>query len=239
MHFIVDKIKKCIVGWSAKCGCTHIKYWMYYLLKKERYNNDSNIEELHTFFGWDSLPRDFLDFTLVLIVRDPYKRLVSGFLDKYASYTHCYHRWNPNVSLTFANFVRELETNSWIHIDQHHFTPQSSDAFDFERIKHHPKMHIFDIEKIDYTLFECIYNTKIPEDVICYKGSHIKKNTIHMKQNVSHLDASLYNSYLVPFTFFYNKEIKDSVYQFYKKDFDFFREYGFHFDFLLDPENVS
>jgi hypothetical protein len=234
MHFIVDNVKKWIVGWSAKCGCTHIKYIMYYLITKKSYRDELNIEGLHTFFGWGSLPSDISEFTIVLIIRDPYKRLVSGFLDKYTFYNNYYSLWRPNISLTFANFVSELKNNSWIHIDHHHFTPQLSEAFDFERIKNHSKMHIFDIEKIDYKLFESIYNKKIPEDIIRYKGSHTNIRKTSMNQNVSYLDAFLYNRYLVPYTFFYNKELKDAVYQFYKKDFDFFREYGFHFDFQLD-----
>ena len=31
MYFLVDNKKKIIFGWSAKCGCSHIKYIYYFL----------------------------------------------------------------------------------------------------------------------------------------------------------------------------------------------------------------
>ena len=32
MHFVVDHDNKIIFGWSAKCGCSHVKY-IYWFLK--------------------------------------------------------------------------------------------------------------------------------------------------------------------------------------------------------------
>ena len=33
MYFIRDEIKKVVFGWSAKCGCSHIKMIYKYLTK--------------------------------------------------------------------------------------------------------------------------------------------------------------------------------------------------------------
>jgi hypothetical protein len=41
MYFLIDDNKKIIFGWSAKCGCSHVKYMFKFLT--EEITNIKNI----------------------------------------------------------------------------------------------------------------------------------------------------------------------------------------------------
>jgi len=92
---------------------------------------------------------------------------------------------------------------------------------------------MFDLENIDYSLFESFYGDKMTPDIISYKGPIVQKGEQWTQGNVSHLYCSEYNQYKVPYTCFFTKEIKEKVYQFYKKDFTIFEKYGLHYDFEI------
>jgi len=246
MYFITDINKKLIVGWSAKAGCTHIKNILSYLFQKkyptykfiyeEKIKKDDKLTAIHSIFDIKNLPTVIDDYRIILIVRDPYKRLVSGFIDKYSFYNNLYSYWDPSVLLTFSNFVNEIEKDDWKHIEPHHFQPQTSQAFE-DRILRHTNLTIYDLENIDYSIFESIYNIKIPSDILSYRGSHIQKGEKWSKSHiVSEVVASHYNQFYIPYTYFFNKEIKEKVYHIYKKDFTLLHQYGFHYDFqVLHP----
>jgi hypothetical protein len=78
MHFLVDLKKKVIFGWSAKSGCSHVKNLFFYLTKGTINNKLHNGGESH------NLPDNIEEFIIFLFIRNPYKRVVSGFLDKYS-----------------------------------------------------------------------------------------------------------------------------------------------------------
>ena len=75
---LVDKDNKIIFGWSAKCGCSHAKH-IYWFLKTGNLTN-----KIHSEKSSNPLPNDIQNYTTLLFTRNPYERLVSGFLDKYA-----------------------------------------------------------------------------------------------------------------------------------------------------------
>ncbi len=43
MYFFVDYENKIIFGWSAKCGCTHIKAIIRFLINNEIYTKDNEM----------------------------------------------------------------------------------------------------------------------------------------------------------------------------------------------------
>lgn len=166
-----------------------------------------------------------------MIIRNPYERLVSGFLDKYKKESDYRSLWfHPEI--TFSKFVDEIIKNDYKMIDFHHFTAQLTEQFDNKIIKS-KEFIIYDINKINYSYIESRYNTKIPEYLLNYRGGHerIKKNE-NIEYNVYDLDMELYIDHNVDIKYFYNNDLKNKIYNFYKNDFLFFKEYGF--DYNLD-----
>ena len=51
--------------------------------------------------------------------------------------------------------------------------------------------------------------------------SNLKNN-----ENIFDLNLDDYNNYKISYKYFYNDEIKEKVYKFYKNDFMFFNKYG-------------
>ena len=227
MYFLIDKKNKIIFGWSAKCGCSLIKKIFWFLIN----GNEDN--KIHTDKDYNDLPDDITNYTTILIIRNPYERLISGFLDKYRKEGQFIKLWKHNI-ITFSMFVNELISNNWIMIDKHHFTQQTTECFDKNKIIESKCLKIYDIKNIDYEYIENLYNTKIPESLLNSKIGHerqIYNDTFD--QNIFDLDMDIYYNYNVPIKYFYNKEIKNKVYEFYKNDFLFFKEYGFNYDIII------
>ena len=229
MLFLVDYKNKIILGWSPKCGCTHIKKIFLYL------KHNKIIDEVHNMH--DSLPYDIRNYITIIIIRNPYERLVSGFIDKYKIGGEYRHKWKftrKHDNLTFDNFVNTLIRGRWNMIEQHHFTPQTTEEFDKNKLLKSKKLIIYDIKNIDYRYLEELYNTKIPETLIDFKGTHIRKvYDKDFNQPVYNLAIEDYYDYNVTLDKFYNIDIKNKVKMFYEKDFQFFKENGFDYDLIL------
>jgi hypothetical protein len=85
MYPFINKEKKIIFWWSAKSGCSTVKSIMFELIfpnintcklpasyfhkKNAKPKNKITLEEAEKYIN-------------ILFIRDPYKRLVSGFIDK-------------------------------------------------------------------------------------------------------------------------------------------------------------
>jgi len=219
MHFLVDKELKVIFGWSPKCGCSHIKN-IYYFLKNNKIDN-----KIHTENDYNSLPDDIENYTTIIICRNPYKRLVSGFLDKYKIGGEFRSLWKYDT-ITFSRFIEELIKNNWNMIDIHHFMPQTTGDFN-KKIMMSKYIKCYDIENIDYSYIENLYNKKIPDIILNKKEGHERKtNGSIFNDYVYDLDMSIYHSFNTNTKYFYNTDVKDKIYNFYKNDFLFFKLSG-------------
>jgi hypothetical protein len=228
MYFLIDEQNKIIFGWSAKCGCSLIKKIFWFLIN----GNENN--QIHTDKDYNNLPDDITNYTTILIIRNPYERIISGFLDKYNSERGPLRKLWKHDDITFSTFVDELIKNDWIMIDKHHFTQQTTEFFDKNKILKSKSLKIYDIKNIDYKYIETLYNKKISEYVLNYKMGHERqKYNDTFDINVFDLDMDIYYNYNVPIKNFYNQEIKNKVYEFYKNDFLFFKEYGFNYDVII------
>ena len=223
MHFVVDQDNKIIFGWSAKCGCSHVKY-IYWFLKTGNLTN-----KIHSEKSRNPLPNDIQNYTTLLFTRNPYERLVSGFLDKYARPKGKYrNRWKDPV-LSFSLFVDKLVAKDWKTIDKHHIGPQTEEAFD-KRIFLSKHIRVYDIKNIDYRYIEHLYNKQIPEGVINKTFGHERR--LRVKENVLYdtyvydLPVEDYFQHSVDIKYFYNEEIKQKVYDFFVNDFTMCNEYG-------------
>lgn len=222
MRFIVDIKKKIIFGWSPKCGCSHIKN-IYWFLQTGNENN-----HIHTSKDSCKLPDDIENYTTLIFCRNPYKRIVSGFLDKYRKNGEFRHLCKYST-LSFSQFLDEVKEKGKM-INQHHFSPQTSENFN-DKILLSKIIKFYDICNIDYEYIEKLYNKKIPENVINQKGNHtrfttIKNNNIVFDKYVYDLNIDEYIDYNVDIKYFYNEEIKKKVFDFYIKDFIFLNENG-------------
>jgi hypothetical protein len=229
MHFFVNNEYKVIFGWSGKCGCSHVKKIYYFFcnnIEKELHNDDEYEEEL---------PENIEDYTSILFIRNPYKRLVSGFLDKYSKSGVYIDKFLVKYDIIkFDTFIDELIKGQWSIIDYHHFTPQTTEQFNKTKIIKSKSLILYDIESINYEYLEKLFNKKIPEQLLNFKGGHERKvyNDNFNGDSVYNLDINKYIKYNVPINNFYNKELKDKVYNFYEKDFLFFEEFeDFEFDY--------
>jgi hypothetical protein len=227
MKFIVDTNLKIIFGWSAKCGCSHVKNMYWYLNGKEN-------TKLHTAKESCKLPNDIENYITILFIRNPYERLISGFLDKYKEKGQFRSLWKHNI-LTFSMFVDELLKKDWKMIEGHHFVPQTSESFDKIKLMKSKSLKIYDIKNIDYNYIEGLYNKTIPESVLNFRGDYNlrPKSSIKLEQIVYDLDMKLYYDFNVPNNYFYNDDIKKKVFGFYKNDFIFFKEYNFDYENMI------
>ena len=224
MHFLVDKKLKIIFGWSAKCGCSHIKKIFWFL------QNNKTDNKIHTNKDTSILPNDIENYTTILIIRNPYERIISGFLNKYNINGPLRNLWKSKI-ITFSQFTDELIKNKWEKIDKHHFTPQTTELFDKNIILKSKSLKIYDIKNIDYKYIEELYNTKIPEELLEFKGGHERKTfNKSFKNYIYDLDIMEYYNYNVDKKYFYNDDIKNKIYNFYINDFIFFKEYGFDYE---------
>lgn len=226
MFFLVDTNKKIIFGWSAKCGCSHIKniFWFF------QTNNLINI--IHTSNDINLLPNDIENYTTIIITRNPYKRIISGFLDKYRIGGQYRNLWDCST-ISFSNFVDKLIINDWEKIDYHHFSPQTGDNFD-KKILLSKIIKFYDISNIDYEYIEQLYNKKIPEYIINIKQGHERHFQIKIDNNyhnkyVYDVNIDEYVDYNVDINNFYNEEIREKVFKFYNDDFIFFYENGINY----------
>jgi len=222
MKFSFDLINKVLFGWSAKCGCTHVKKIYTFLSSYEKHKILLESENID-----DSL-FDFTQYKIFIVIRNPYERLVSGFLDKYKTTGQCNAFWNKNTSLTFRNFVNELIKCDFKMVEEHHFTPQLSEEW-CDSMKNNKDLIVYDIYEIDYDKLEKLYNTKIPFE--------IRNNKHNENKNREIIDYPIYDLPLQeyenkkPFTYcFYDDDIRAKVESFYKYDFEFFKEMGFQYN---------
>jgi len=222
--FLVDNENKVILGWSAKCACSHIKKIFWFLQN----NNEDN--EIHTPNDCVIIPVNIEEYTTIIFVRNPYKRIISGFLDKYKKDGQLRHLWTHD-KLTFSTFIDELLKNDYKMVDEHHFTPQTSEHFNKNKIMKSKCLKIYNIENIDYLYIEKLYNKTIPESLLHFRGGHENtKKEANFEGDVYDLDIDVYSNYNVATKQFYNEEIKTKVYEFYKNDFDFLKENGFNYE---------
>ena len=226
MHFLTCHKNKVIIGWSAKSGCSHIKRIFKYLVYNQNIIDHDEIHR-HTYFD---LPKDITDYTIIIIIRNPFKRLVSGFREKYnpapGSSGTCYSMWNLDKILSFSNFVDELIKPNWNVVHEHHFTRQLSESYQ-NRIEAHDKLFVYDLENINYQKIEELFQQKISAGFISFRGGHENTRTLSSTEPVQELFIGDYNHYNLPLYCFYNEDIEKKVREFFRKDFDFFQRQGF------------
>ena len=211
MYFAIDSKNKVIFGWSAKAGCTHIKKYFLMLTGNDVFGGDVHKD----FFYHTKLPEDVSDYTVIFFVRNPYKRVISAYLDRFRSWY--------GIKYCFKNFLKidpEL-------LDYHHFCPQMSEQYDKDTPKGRIKpTRVYDIENIDYAYVNALFGVSGISKEDIFQGTHVSSYNPALREFVG-TDSSLKE---VPtYQYFYDAEIEQEVEDMYKKDFDLFREWGIEY----------
>jgi hypothetical protein len=60
MFFLVDNNNKVIFGWSAKCGCSHVKRLFWFL------KNNAEDKQIHTSADMNKLPSNIEKYTTII-----------------------------------------------------------------------------------------------------------------------------------------------------------------------------
>lgn len=237
MFFLINEEKKIIFGYSPKCGCTKIKmYFNYYsgLCDYSFLNYDLpyNFKIPHNFNTYNGLPENHSEYKIILFIRNPYKRIVSGFIERY-----CVARYRLNIrDLNFEQFINELDLNGVQRINSEHFSPQLSQKYEdnmkFEKV--------FDIENIDFNYLDELFGKKMNENLVKVRTTHQMK---YKEKYENEIPAFRLNKIILKrmsekpnWKYFMNSDIINKINKFYKKDLDFFKDNGF--DFYLTENDI-
>lgn len=227
--YILFKHKICIF-FSGKCGNTTLRKW--YL--NFRYNiNTNNLKEIRVktdrlikhFFS-DKYNKGFCkDYINVIIVRNPYDRVVSMFMDKFIYPPGNIQKFFSTEDITFNIFLKFLkkEQETYFYKCNNHFIPQSLSR---EKIKfdYIIKLESFQDDMLNFINNEIDRNYKY--DFTTKAGNF--KSIYNDTNNEDHSNLCLtklrtMNS--INKKSFLNSKNKEIIYNLYKNDFLLFN-YG-------------
>jgi len=165
--------------------------------------------------------KNYIGYNLIVIGRNPYYKLVSGFLDKYVNKIY----ENPKNCNNFEDFVNLLTISKNVvprNINKAHFKLQTNGkGFElFNKIKDNNNVIIIDIK--DINIVSKFINLK-NLDLVARKRS-VKKNTEIKSDNLWELNYEDIKDRKVNYNNFYNNDLKNKVYNYYKNDFIFFKD---------------
>ena len=224
MYFLVDNQLKIIFGFSAKCGCTNVRKFFLSITKEDHILNLYKLKR-YLYVGQSRLPKDISSFRIYIFIRNPYERLPSGFFNKYVEKNAFRKFWKNEKELTFKNFVNTITVEGiGKQIETHHFTPQTTEFWE-DRLLENQNVKFIDIKdlkKVKEDLFNELDEKFIP-------NKETKKIT-NFIENAWNIQIDELNDMSPDYKCLYNKELKEKVYNFYKKDFETFKKLGFDYD---------
>jgi hypothetical protein len=228
MYFLVSNRDKFLIGWSAKVGCTAMKRWY-----SEALNLGLKNETIHETIGYGKTPftnvdlfppKHYNDYKKICIIRNPFSRLVSGYVNKYVI-ENDYERYFS----TFEEFVGLLlKDRFYAKINRHHFTPQTSEAFSkYVRRKWSWDL-VVDVEFLSHEITRI--NRIVSKDVnIGHPNVTMYDSDYHFDKPAYLMKADEIIRKIPPYQSFYNKELVKKVRAKYTSDFLYFRKWGFEF----------
>jgi hypothetical protein len=233
-----------IIQVAPKCGEESVRYLIF---------REENIENPHNI--WKNvkeiqIPKSLLLIPkIICIVRNPYNRLVSGYIDKFltGNYHHLpfckkvkeyYKRDDDNKRITFKEFVNYIISQPYDSLDPH-FKPQ------FLQHNLNNSVYILKLENISeierilcivgfknkfinyrdehlYKFKKKKYNNNVYD--MYYKDFDIAENRNNREElRPSGCDGVGYQNANIPYyDDFYDEELKKKIYSYYKDDFKIF-----------------
>ncbi|MBD3262198.1 MAG: hypothetical protein GF334_11125 [Candidatus Altiarchaeales archaeon] len=228
MYFLVNDERRFFMGWSAKAACTSIKMWFCCVSDIRAYRKN-----VHSVLGyghnkWTDLhsrkPETFQDYRKYIIIRNPYARLVSGYVDVYVKNLRSRKPWK-----TFSDFVHALENdNKFKAVDRHHFVPQTGEYF--KKINDSVKKwdRVVCCTDLNSQIIEINKEIGVDCHLLIHNATFDKRFSQTPIPAYSMSDKEILR-YKPSFPCFYNEELSRVVEKVYASDFDFFSSQGFHY----------
>jgi hypothetical protein len=209
----INKIDKVTIYTSPKCSCRSVSDFAWAVSNSKSMRCDTEIN--------------------IIVFRNPYRRLISGFLNKYVEHTkyiEASRKLRPDIDLaTFERFVAELSRTRVRYIDKVHFSPQISK---YSRIAFDVISNSEDLEPLRNYINRLFYTeAAMPFRVNKYGPKGVRTEGLAFEppsasQQPWRLDAAtlltLIQSKQTPaYGEFLNEQLKHTTRELYKDDFDF------------------
>lgn len=224
MFYAYSKKYNYIIGWSAKSGCTYFRQLFLELHKKEL--DQDPTDRWHVLEKDFPIPKNINNINKIILCRNPYKRVVSMFANKYCGgKDHRVLSYKFKLrKVTFREFIYALsyfkKQNKLNFIDIHiqeqtlHFNKNNA--------------YIIKIEEFNNNIIN-LYKSLgllsiIPNIEIFFKKKITKNETTRNNETIYVFDKeyNINNTVFPDYKYFYDKKLLDLVYEIYKNDFIIF-----------------
>jgi len=252
MKIYVNHEHKLLLGITPKCGSSYLRMWFLLLCGEDK-------QKLEDHFKKDQLPRlirkyvitstnmknltRYKDYYKISVIRNPYHRIVSGFLD-----IICFHRCIPKkITYQFDDFnsfinhlYSDFKSNKHNEIFSNiHFVHQSLNFENKINIPVNFWNRVIDMKNLIHEIQEV--EKKIGVDInlnmiMNSQEDRAKKNGIIKSKKI--LSNQMWNvkikdliisELIKDYSKYYNNNIKDKVYELYKTDFENFKLVGYDY----------
>lgn len=235
---LIDNKNKILFITSPKSGCQHIIVLYKFLVLDNDNINEPRFNEITNNNTVILKPNMYTDYKIFIFFRNPYERLISGYKNKYIKeQNNRYNFKNINYkNLIFEDFINDLVENKFKNINKAHFNLQTDfgSDIDYKYLIKNYNIKFFDISNINYVYLEEIYNKKIPEHILNFKGNHTYEKKDHLdilyNKYVYNIKAKEFIDYKLLDCYFFNKDIKNKVELFYYDDFMFAKNFNYNYE---------
>ena len=214
---------KTTIWWSAKCGCTTIKNVIHNIIYKR------DVKMIHC--SDHSFQRNKLNYTNILIVRNPINRLIACYLDKYELWQKMFFN---NKDYSFLEFVTKLQKEFPSTMYEHHFARQFEESFEgielqfFRERGHRFKFDfVYSLESLKFTEF-LQKHFQIKCDSVPFLAI-TKKNERYLVDKayeVSKPNLPNANNEFPNYKCFLNESIIQIIKDLYLKDYEYMKQYA-------------
>ena len=219
MSLLVDDINKIIYLTPHKCG--HFTISTFIKRSQKNICDIGYYSETYT----KTFLNEYIYYYKVLILRDPYKRFISGFLQD-CLYNH--NEYYKTIKKTFKEYCKFLLDNK--NELTTHLVTQYSEINDIVELFECKFDKIINTEQIDDMLIEI--NNKYNLGVKIEKGNEKKYD--NCKSNVDIINEMISNiangAQFPSYEYFYDEEIKNIIKNIYEKDFELLKKFKIHYN---------